>query len=297
MKAFSFKTDKGALQIGVEFENALYNFSWAWEIYKEIKNQGRGPSLNFLQVMVEADFFNLETFQEVLSTLKEVRPLSDLQLSGNFTFLPPINRPQKILCVGRSYKAHAEEFANEVPAEPIFFSKAPSALISHNESIRIPPGVGRVDFEGELAVVISKRAQQISESKAFDFIAGYSILNDVTARELQQSDFKEGRPWFRSKSFDTFCPFGPFLLAKDAIENYRDLEIEVTVNGARKQHASISEMIFSVEKIVAYISKFCTLQPGDVIATGTPAGVGQLNAGDSVECKISHIGTLKNTVE
>ena len=297
MKAFSFKTDKGILQIGVEFENAFYNFSQAWELYKEIKNNGRGPSLGFLQVMVEADFFRLETLQEVLDTLKQVRPLSELEIKGTYTFEPPIGRPQKILCIGRNYKGHAAELENEIPEEPLFFSKAPSAIIPHHEVIRRPKDVGKIDFEGELTVVVGKQAHNISQSKAMDYVAGFSILNDVTARELQKSDIKAGKPWFRSKSFDTFCPFGPFLVPKEAVQNYNNLELEVTVNGDRKQHASTSQMIFKVEEIVAYISKFCTLQPGDLIATGTPAGVGELHAGDIVECRINEIGSLKNGVE
>lgn len=297
MKTFSFKTDKGILQIGVEFEDAFYNFSQAWELYKEIKNNGRGPRLSFLQVMVEADFFRLETLQEVLITLKEVRPLSDLELTSTYTFEPPIGRPQKILCIGRNYKEHAAELGNEIPEEPLFFSKAPSAIIPHHGVIRIPGEVGRVDHEGELVVVIGKQAHNVSQSKAMDFVAGFSILNDVTARELQKSDIKGGKPWFRSKSFDTFCPFGPFLIPKEAVQNYDNLELEVAVNGDRRQHASTSQMIFQIEEIVAYISKFCTLQPGDLIATGTPAGVGELHAGDIVECRISEIGSLNNRVE
>ncbi len=220
-----------------------------------------------------------------------------MELKGAYTFEPPIGRPQKVLCIGRNYKEHAAEFGNEIPEEPLFFSKAPSAIIAHQAVIKRPSDVGRVDFEGELAVIVGKQAHNISQSKAVDFVAGFSIVNDVTARELQKDDIKAGRPWFRSKSFDTFCPFGPFLVPTDAVENYNNLDLEVTVNGEQRQKASTSEMIFKVEEIVAYISKFCTLQPGDVIATGTPAGVGELNAGDSVECKISEIGSLKNRVE
>lgn len=284
------------MQIGIEFEGELYSFSQIWEIYKQIKNKGRGPKLDFLQIMVEADFFNLDTFKEVIFSLQEVRPLDDLKLQKPFTFEPPIGRPQKILCVGRNYQAHAEELDHEVPSEPIFFSKSPSAIIAHEQKIIIPPNIGRVDFEGELAVVIGKQASQVSEKYAFDFVAGFTLLNDITARDLQRVDAKEGKPWFRAKSFDTFCPFGPFLVPKDVISNYRDLELEVKVNGECKQRASLSQMIFAIEEVVAYISKHCTLQPGDVIATGTPSGVGPLTSGDIIECNIAEIGVLKNAV-
>ncbi len=297
LRAFSFSTDKGHIQIGIELENEQYNFSQAWELYKQFKNNGRGPRLDFLQIMVEADFFHLETFEEVWSTLKEIRPLQDLKLKQPFKFLPPVGRPQKILCMGRNYQAHAQELGNPVPKEPIFFSKSPSAILAHEEKIRLPKNVGRVDFEGELAFVIGKPAAHISEKYAFDFIAGFSLLNDVTARDLQKQDIKEGRPWFRSKSFDTFCPFGPYLVPKDAIKNHRDLQLQVRLNGEIKQQAAISQMVFDLREIVAYFSRHCTLQPGDVIATGTPSGVGALNPGDIVECEISELGTLRNSAE
>ena len=182
MKVFSFTTDKGSIQIGAEFDRKFYNFSQALALLKEIKNQGRGPSLPFLQLMVEADFFKLVTFQEVFSTLKEFRPLNDLIIKKPYIFQSPIDRPQKTLCIGRNFQAHAKEFGNKVPDEPIFFSKSPSSLIAHEEKIKLPNNIGRVDFEGELALVISKQAHHISEKYAFDFVAGYSILNDVTAR-------------------------------------------------------------------------------------------------------------------
>ncbi|MFQ5863677.1 MAG: fumarylacetoacetate hydrolase family protein [bacterium] len=297
MKAFSFITDKGYTQIGIEFGGEAYNFSLAWELYKQLKSNGKGPSLSFLQIMVEADFFNLETLEEVIRSLQEVRSIHDLKLKQPIKFQPPIGRPQKILCLGRNYKAHAEELGNAVPEEPIFFSKSPSAIISHEAKIRLPKNIGHVDYEGELAIIIGKQGCQISEKHAYDFIAGYSILNDVTARDLQKSDIKESKPWFRSKSFDTFCPFGPYLIPKDYIKDTNELNLEVRVNGERKQFASISQMVFSVSEIVAYLAKHLTLQPGDIIATGTPAGVGPLQVGDVVECEISQIGTLRNPVE
>ncbi|MFQ5824222.1 MAG: fumarylacetoacetate hydrolase family protein [bacterium] len=297
MKAFSFRTDKGITQIGVEFNGEAYNFSQAWELYKNLKSDGKGLRLNFLQIMVEADFFNLETLQEIFHSIKEVRPIHDLKLKKPFVFQPPIGRPQKILCLGRNYRAHAEELGNVVPKEPLFFCKSPSAIIAHEDKIRLPKHVGRVDYEGELCVIISKPVYQISEKHVIDYIAGYSILNDVTARELQRTDIKAGKPWFRSKSFDTFCPFGPYLIPKDFIKNTNELQLEVRVNGVRKQFASTSQMLFKIPEIIAFLSKHLTLQPGDIIATGTPEGVGHLQAGDVVECEISQIGTLRNPVE
>lgn len=297
MKAFSFTAEKGVPQIGIEYKQEFYNFSLAWEFYKKLKNKGQGPELNFLQVMVEVDFFHLDTFQEVIFALQKVRPMDDLKLKPPYNFLPPVGRPQKILCVGRNYRGHAEELGNAVPEEPIFFCKAPSAMIAHEERIHIPPDTGRVDFEGELALVVGKQGHRIKEKDALDYIAGFSLLNDVTARDTQKKDQKSGRPWFRSKSFDTFCPFGPFLLPKEAIHDFDDLDLLVRLNGDVRQTASSSDMIFSFAEIISYISKYCTLVPGDVIATGTPPGVGELRSGDTVEVEVVEIGTLRNSVE
>lgn len=296
MKAFSFATGKGSLQIGVEYKEQLYNFSRAWEWYKKIESKGQGPSLVMLQIMVEADFFHLDTFQEVFTTLEQHRSLEDLVLNKDISYRPPISRPQKILCIGRNYKEHALELGNEVPEEPIFFSKSPSSIIAHGEEIKLPSGMGNIEHEGELAVIIGKQANHVSEKEALEFVAGYSVINDVTARSLQKADTALGKPWFRAKSFDTFCPFGPYLVVKDSIKNLKDLQLQVKVNQEIRQKASIADMIFPVSYLVSYLSQFCTLQPGDVIATGTPAGVGLLESGDLVECEISEIGILKNLV-
>lgn len=284
-------------QIGVEYRGQPYNFSQAWEIYKEIKNKGRGPSLNFLQLMVEADFFHLDTFLEVLQTLQEYRPIDDLRVDQYFRYDPPVGRPQKILCIGRNYKAHADELGHTVPEEPMFFSKSPSAIIGHEDAIRLPRSIGRVDYEGEMGVVISKSAFRIERANVFDYIAGYTILIDVTARDLQKSDIKAGKPWFRSKSFDTFCPMGPFLLPKEAVPDLDSVQLELKINGVRKQFASNAEMIFDIPETVCYLSRFLTLQPGDLISMGTPEGVGPLKQGDVVECEITDLGTLRNTVK
>lgn len=297
MKAFSFITSKNQIQIGIEYKSELYNFSLAWELYKQLKSGGKGPGLSFLQLMVETDFFHSDTFFQVFNTLQQIRSLDDLKLKEKPTFAPPIDRPQKILGIGRNYKEHAEELGNEIPKEPLFFCKSPSALIAHEQVIQLPENIGRVDFEGELAIVMGKPAHNISESYAMDFIAGYTILNDVTARDLQRKDIEAGHPWFRAKSFDTFCPVGPFLVPKEEIKNPESLEIEVRVNGERRQQASVSQMIFSIPEIVAYLSRFVTLHPGDIIATGTPKGVGALKSGDVVECEIKSLGVLKNFVQ
>lgn len=203
--------------------------------------------------------------------------------------LPP-STPSKIVCVGRNYAEHAKELGNEAPKQPLIFFKPPSSVIAPEEPIVLPLLSQRVDFEGELAVIIGRRCFQLSaEENAADYILGYTCLNDVTARDLQKLDVQ----FTRAKGFDTFCPFGPILetqLSPQAVT------LETFVNGIRKQSGHTSEMIFSVDAIIRFIAQVMTLEPGDVIATGTPAGVAPLAAGDVVEVSISGIGTLRNPV-
>lgn len=203
-------------------------------------------------------------------------------------FLPP-SSPTKIVCVGRNFAAHASELGNEVPKEPLIFLKPPSSMLAPEDPIVIPNVSKRVDFEGELAIVVGRRCRRPKLSEDVNsYIAGYTCLNDVTARDLQKSDAQ----WWRAKGSDTFCPFGPVL----ETELDPATTVETFVNGIRKQSGSISNWIFSPDVIIRWIARVMTLEPGDVIATGTPEGVGPLTAGDTVEVVVTGIGTLRNTV-
>jgi 2-keto-4-pentenoate hydratase/2-oxohepta-3-ene-1,7-dioic acid hydratase in catechol pathway len=306
IRAFAFINKKKFPQIGVEWNGARYNFSTAWDLFKQIKLDRHAPDLPFLQLMVELDLFHAETFDEVFATLQEFRPLEDLRLKQEFAWQIPISRPQKILCIGRNYSEHAKELGNK-PAtqEPVFFGKAVSAMLAHEEAVRLPrlsslndlkEGRGRVDHEVELALVIGKTASMIAAKNAANFIAGYTILNDVTARELQKKDASAGLPWFRAKSFDTFCPIGPYLTPAESVPDPQALALQLTVNGQVRQKGSTAEMIFPVTELVSYLSRFCTLQPGDIIATGTPSGVGPIQAGDTMVASIEGFGELRNPV-
>jgi 2-keto-4-pentenoate hydratase/2-oxohepta-3-ene-1,7-dioic acid hydratase in catechol pathway len=216
--------------------------------------------------------------------------LSPIRLSypaDRVRFLPPF-MPKKVWCVGRNYLNHVKELDNDVPKEPLIFMKAASAIIGSNEFIRIPSWAGRIDYEGELAVIIGKSGRCISEEDALNHVIGYSILNDVTARELQKGDGQ----WTRAKSFDTFAPFGPaMLLVKEMPEG---AELRTVLNGKVVQRSTFDSMIFSVPQIIAYISRFATLEEGDVIATGTPGGIGPMKVGDVIEVEIDGIGKLRN---
>jgi 2-keto-4-pentenoate hydratase/2-oxohepta-3-ene-1,7-dioic acid hydratase in catechol pathway len=210
---------------------------------------------------------------------------------GTVKLLAPVV-PSKIVCIGRNYREHAAELGNEVPKEPLLFLKAPSSVIAAGEAIRIPVLSQRVDFEGELAVVIRRRATKLGpEEDVRPYIRGYTIVNDVTARDLQKSDGQ----WSRAKGFDTFCPMGP--LVTDEIDPEAGLSVETRLNGGVKQHATTRDLIFGIAALLRHITAAITLLPGDVIPTGTPAGVAPMQPGDRVEVSVEGIGTLGNPVE
>jgi 2-keto-4-pentenoate hydratase/2-oxohepta-3-ene-1,7-dioic acid hydratase in catechol pathway len=203
--------------------------------------------------------------------------------------LPPVT-PSKIVAVGRNYAEHAKELGNEAPPEPIIFLKAPTTLLAPGATIVRPPISERVDFEGELAMVIAREARNVPRAQWRDYVRGFTCANDVTARDLQKRDVQ----FTRAKSFDTFCPLGP-CIETDLDPSH--LRLQTRVNGQTKQDANTSQMIFPCDILIEFITAVMTLLPGDVILTGTPAGVGPLAAGDVVEVEIEGIGTLRNVVK
>jgi len=203
--------------------------------------------------------------------------------------LAPVE-PSKIVCIGRNYAAHAAEMGNEVPKEPLMFLKPPSSIIGPQEAIVLPKNSQRVEHEGELALVIGRRCSHLSDGDdALSYVMGYTCLNDVTARDLQKSDVQ----FTRGKGFDTFCPVGPHI---ETALGPTNVLVETHVNGERRQSGLTSLMIYPPAFLVRWISRMMTLMPGDVIATGTPAGVGPLVAGDSVEVSVAGVGVLRNPV-
>jgi 2-keto-4-pentenoate hydratase/2-oxohepta-3-ene-1,7-dioic acid hydratase in catechol pathway len=200
-------------------------------------------------------------------------------------------RLTKIVCVGRNYVEHARELGNEVPERPLIFLKPPSSLVADGEAVRVPAQSQRVEHEGEIALVIGRRATDVREDEAWSYVAGVAPLNDVTARDLQKTDGQ----WTRAKGFDTFCPMGA-IVPLESVD--RDaLEVVCRVNGQERQRGHVGQMAFSIPVLLAYITSVMTLEPGDVVATGTPAGVGPLQPGDMVEVEIPGVGTLRNPVE
>jgi len=225
---------------------------------------------------VVGDIFNNHKNTENVFSLSEI------------TFLPPCV-PTKIIAVGLNYFDHANEFQMKISDEPLIFMKPPSTLIAHNDNIIYPKMSKQLDYEAELAVIIKNRIKNIEPEDVFENILGYTCFNDVTARDLQKKD----EQWTRAKSFDTFAPIGPFISTGLNPDN---LQIKLYKNGQLMQNSSTNNMIFKVDKIISFISKIMTLFPGDIIATGTPSGVGKLEEGDIVEVEIEGIGILKNNV-
>ena len=199
-------------------------------------------------------------------------------------------QPSKIVCIGRNYAKHAAELGNDVPAEPLIFLKPPSSIIYDGDPIVMPAGAGRVDFEAEIGVVIGKRARHVSVKDAWEYVSGLVPVNDVTARDLQAADGQ----WTRAKGFDTFCPVGTPVPPEDV--DQAALSVTTRVNGEVKQDGPASDMAFDIPTIVAHISEIMTLEPGDLIATGTPDGIGPLSPGDEVVVEVRGVGSVTNPV-
>ncbi|MCX7009800.1 MAG: fumarylacetoacetate hydrolase family protein [Kiritimatiellaeota bacterium] len=244
-----------------------------------------------------AHFFATHGLERVRALLNEVHP--KLIPAAGMRLGPPVARPGKIVCLGKNYAAHAAEFDSAIPTSPIFFSKAITSLNGPFDPIVLPCDAKRVDGEAELALVIGRITRRVSEVDAWDCIAGYTILNDVTDRDAQ----REGQQWFRGKSADTFCPLGPFLITHDEIPDPHGLRITQHVNGQTLQDDSTRQMLFRIPFLISFFSTTITLEPGDIIATGTPAGIGSarqppvlLRAGDVIEVAIEQLGSQRNPV-
>ena len=245
--------------------------------------EGGAPQFGILQgdaiAVVAGNFLH----QQVAPTGRTV-PLTNAHL------LPPCE-PTKIIGIGQNYRAHAAEMGKPVPEEPMLFMKPPSALLPTGRVIFAPRGYERVDFEGELAVVIGRRARLVQATSALDYVFGYTLCNDVTVRDLQKKDVQ----YTRAKGFDTFCPLGPCITT--GITDPAQLRLRTLQNGVEKQNSLVSDLIFAVPQLIAFVSSVMTLEVGDVISTGTPSGVGPIVPGDTIAITIDEIGTLTNPVE
>lgn len=269
------------------FENRVH--------YGRVEERGGEPWIVDLMDAPEEDIaFHLERAQAAIQRKLVADPagldFDSIPLSAA-QLLAPVT-PSKIICVGRNYRDHAKELGNEVPTEPLLFFKPPSSLLAPGAVVKMPSASQRVDFEGELALVIGKRTSRFKADGDWrGTIRGFTLANDVTARDLQK---KEGQ-WTRGKGWDTFCPVGPIV--SDEIDAASGVVLETRVNGEVRQHGSTADFIFSIPELLAYITQAITLEPGDLVLTGTPAGVGPLQPGDRVEVSVPGLGWLSNTFQ
>jgi 2-keto-4-pentenoate hydratase/2-oxohepta-3-ene-1,7-dioic acid hydratase in catechol pathway len=247
----------------------------------------------------DEDFFATDGLTKLRDWLAR-QGASALRVRRSVRLGPPICRPSKIVCIGLNFRDHAEESGMEIPKEPVIFFKATSALVGPNDAVVIPKNATKVDWEVELAIVMEKKASYVSRENALDYVAGFTLHNDYSERSFQ---LERGGQWVKGKSADSFAPLGPFLATKDEIQDFNELGMWLKVNGELRQRGSTSKMIFDVPALVAYVSEFMTLLPGDLISTGTPPGVGlgmkppqYLKAGDVVELGIDGLGESQQQV-
>jgi 2-keto-4-pentenoate hydratase/2-oxohepta-3-ene-1,7-dioic acid hydratase in catechol pathway len=295
MRVFQLEVN-GELRIGLQVDRGMVDFTRAYQAYLFHRKARVAGWYARLQELIEAQLFGEELFLKVLDFLETHNFWDEFLLNTTFRLRAPVLRPGKIIAIGLNYAAHAAEGGWTPPSEPMYFGKVGSIVIGPDDAIQLPAGVGRVDHELELAVVIGRRTAGIREENYQEYVAGYTIFNDVTARDVQRRAKEAGQPWFASKNMDSFAPMGPCLVTPEEIPDPHNLNMELRVNGVVKQKASTSDMLFKIPRLLIHISQYLTMDPGDVLATGTPEGISPLQDGNVVEAEIEKIGILRNTV-
>jgi 2-keto-4-pentenoate hydratase/2-oxohepta-3-ene-1,7-dioic acid hydratase in catechol pathway len=300
MKVLSLRTERENF-IGLIYDESdrILNLTDALPLYQKLKNKiDDFPKIKTVTELFREQLFNIDLFKRVVDFVEKHNLMEYLFVKETFRYNAPVEFPPKFICLGRNYELHAREFGSPAPeGEPIIFAKSSTSVVGHLETIYIPDDVGRIDHEVELAVVIGKRGKKIKRENAWNYVAGYTIVIDVTARELQRKDMDLKYPWFRSKSFDYFAPMGPWIVTADEIQTPVELDLKLWVNDELRQNSNTRNMIFDIPAIIESVSKYMTLYPGDVISTGTPEGVGPIKPGDRITAWIQNIGELVNYVE
>ncbi|BAL81596.1 fumarylacetoacetate hydrolase family protein [Caldisericum exile] len=292
MKLFVFEKDS-FLNVGIEDDGHKVDVNKLSEAMEHI-GEREAPYIDSVSSAIE----NFEDIKKMIAwgkkTFKE--QFYELFKVNVKKYYPPIDKSSMVICLGKNYLEHAKETGGDIPEEPILFGKFATLSITDSDIIMYPKWATRIDPEPELALVIGKECKDIHKKDAFDCVFGYTIVNDITERDIEFKDMKKGLPWFRSKNFDTSLSIGPYIVTKDEIKDPHNLEIELYINGILKQKGNTKDMIFKIDETIAYISKYFTLNPGDVISTGTIPGILPLQKEDEVIVKIEKIGELKNKV-
>lgn len=295
MKIAQYEHEQG-LVIGLEIDGRWVDYTKAFAAYTLLEQSvAMLPRTTIDQLLARGEF-DERLFRTVAAFVRKNKLQRFLKLPSGVALRAPLLRPGKIVALGLNYALHIKEGSFSVPKEPIIFMKAGSSVVGPGETVRIPRGIGRIDHEVELGVVIGKTATGVSRRNAWKFIAGYTICNDVTARSLQTRDINNRHPWFRSKSYDTFSPIGPWIVTTEDIRRPVHLDLECRVNGRIRQKANTRSLVFDIPTVIECITRNITLEPGDIISTGTPEGIGPIRHGDTVVCRIQNIGELRNPV-
>lgn len=294
MKAVTFRVGDYEA-VGWLEGTSVFDFTRAYDVYRSANGMSPSRDAHTILGMLRAGIFVPETFASVRAFIREHR-LSREMAVKDCRLLAPLPRPPRIIALGLNYAAHAAETGKEPPKEPIFFVKASTAVVGPDEPVICPKGVGRVDHEVEVAAVVGRGGRNIPRRRAAAHVAGYTILNDVTARDMQSRDMAASRPWFLSKSLDTFGPMGPCITLPDEIEEPAELDLSLRVNGEVRQKSNTRDLIFGIPELIARLSRYLTLQPGDIISTGTPSGISAIRPGDVMEAEVEKIGILRNPV-
>ena len=295
MKIAQFITQNGP-RIGIEHQGTWIDFGRAETVKAVLESGVPVEGTTTIDDLLARGRFDPGFFREVVGFSAENNLVKFVTLPPKARLVAPLRAPRKILALGLNYALHAKEGHFTVPEEPIIFVKAGSSVIGPDETVRLPRGMGRMDHEVELGVVIGATAREVSRRRAWNYVAGYTIVNDVSARDLQTKDLEKKHPWFRSKSFDTFTPLGPWIVTADEFPPPVRLDLECRVNGKIRQKANTVDLVFGIPEIIEWVSRLITLEAGDVISTGTPEGIGPVTHGDVMECRIEGIGTLTNPV-
>jgi 5-oxopent-3-ene-1,2,5-tricarboxylate decarboxylase/2-hydroxyhepta-2,4-diene-1,7-dioate isomerase len=282
-------------RIGILIDSGALDFSAAYRVHRLATDGCDTPLFCDPLDLLRAGLFTPQVFRETADFV-ESHGMREAFTVSNPTLLSPLARPPKICALGRNYLAHAIESGLSIPTEPVFFCKAVTAVIGPEQPVVIKRDLTRVDPEVELAVILSGGGADVTPERAGGLVAGYTVLNDVTARDMQKEDLAKSNPWFRSKGIDTFCPMGPCIVLPDEIQEPVELKLEMRVNGEVRQKDNTSSLMFKIPQLVEYISHFMTLEPGDVISTGTPEGMAPVKPGDIMEAEVEKIGILRNPV-
>ncbi|MUK87561.1 FAA hydrolase family protein [Ornithinibacillus sp. L9] len=300
MKLLTFQVNNETSKVGIQNGGTIFDLSKLVDLYQQ-STMRDVPLITNLEQLVTLNEEVMPVVRDVFAWAKEnENEVSEATyLLDEVTVQAPLSQPGKVVCVGNNYMDHCIEQNVEPPKKPMIFSKWASCIVGPGEAIELPEDSEQVDYEAELVVVIGKQGKNISEENALDYVFGYTIMNDVSARDVQFEDVQ----WVRGKSYDTFAPLGPVIVTKDEIEDPHNLDIKLEVNGEALQDSNTKHLIFNISHLISYLSKGFTFEPGDIIATGTPHGVGVfrepqvfLKSGDRCKIEIEKIGVLENKV-